>query len=93
MEFSDLVLFLVSVFGLKLLLVRELNEVEDFEIQMFFFYQVKYFYSFNDWLYIDKLVFVFVIILYVQMYYFWIGNMLFVNVIFVDVLDVLCRWC
>lgn len=32
MEFSDLVLFLVSVFGLKLLLVRELNEVEDFEI-------------------------------------------------------------
>lgn len=32
MEFSDLVLFLVSVLGLKLLLVRELNEVEDFEI-------------------------------------------------------------
>lgn len=58
MEPSDPVPLPVSVPGLKPPLARELNEVEDPEIQMFFFHKVKHSHSFNDWLHTDKSVLV-----------------------------------
>lgn len=57
MEPSDPVPLPVSVPGLKPPLARELNEVEDPEIQMFF-HKVKHSPSFNDWLHTDKSVLV-----------------------------------
>lgn len=62
MEPSDPVPLPVSVPGLKPPLARELNEVEDPEIQMFFFHQVNHSHSFNDWLHTDKSVLVSAII-------------------------------